>query len=49
MGKPREMMEPYTFDVELLLACMVVGFVGRHPSDLCLRRATLHSHLGNKK
>ncbi len=33
MGKPREMMEPYMFDVELLLACMVVGFVGRHPSD----------------
>lgn len=33
MGKPREMMEPYTFDAELSLARMAVAFAGRHPDD----------------
>ena len=33
MTKPREMMEPYTFDVELSLARMSVAFAGRHKDD----------------
>lgn len=33
MSKPREMMEPYTFDAELSLARMAVAFAGRHQSD----------------
>lgn len=33
MAKPREMMEPYTFDAELSLARMAVGFAARHKSD----------------
>lgn len=35
MGKPREMMEPYTFDAELSLARMAVAMAGRHQSDDC--------------
>lgn len=34
MGKPREMMEPYTFDAELSMARMAVGFAGRHKDDI---------------
>lgn len=34
MTKPREMMEPYTFDAELSLARMAVGFAGRHKDDI---------------
>lgn len=34
MTKPREMMEPYTFDAELSLARMAVAFAGRHPDDI---------------
>jgi hypothetical protein len=34
MGKPREMMEPYTFDAELSLARMAVAFAGRHKDDI---------------
>lgn len=34
MGKPREMMEPYTFDAELSLAQMAVAFAGRHKDDV---------------
>jgi hypothetical protein len=30
----REMMEPYTFDAELSLARMAVGFAGRHKDDI---------------
>ena len=33
MTKPREMMEPYTFDAELSLARMSVAFAGRHKDD----------------
>lgn len=33
MGTPRQMMEPYTFDAELSLARMAVGFAARHRSD----------------
>lgn len=33
MSKPREMMEPYTFDAELSLARMAVGFAGRYQDD----------------
>lgn len=34
MSKPREMMEPYTFDAELSLSRMAVGFAGRHQADV---------------
>ena len=32
MSKPREKMEPYTFDAELSLSRMAVMFAGRHPT-----------------
>lgn len=35
MAKPREVIEPYTFDAELSLARMAVAMAGRHRSDDC--------------